>query len=699
MKRIAIYLFIIAALQACKTKQSDMDNTLSVKLPTDIKLSYSFRNINNKEKGYVPISDSMLKITTEHVEQNGNYYKVTYKICNKTQEDQTGVLRFNLEVAGKNPSFFLPGFIYGTNRADVKMHPKCRKFWPRLSLDVDTMPYANHFFVRSDRLSYPVSMVYVNKMFYGISGSPYRIKDGNKEQQWMPIKKGEFSGFNGFGCKLGKDTSSVSYTLGYENAPWLYIAGSNIKFQEFTEDNCISITAKGTKTFDVYVYAFKNEDERGQTEILKHQNKLFHQSPAKDATPKTAMQDLTKALFDDGFNKESKLYCTSVQLVNDTVKQGDFFSIAWTGGIQVATPMLMSAIRMNNEEYRNQALESIQNMVDNSLNPKSGLPFDAFYKGEWTTNGWWEHYIWIKCEGLRAHSSYLAGQALYYVLKAYEFEKTHKGVEHNDWLAFVKKVSDKIETTKNSEHEYPYRWSPETGEAIDYDAIGGVWCAATRAYLATLLNDSIILKQAEQSMDHYWNKFVKKMECYGTPHDIWMGTEEEGVLGFVKAAAILHRYTGEDKYLEYLRDGIDYEFTWKYCYNTPVQIPPLSKLNWSSSGASGTSIANPHIHPMGNIIADDIWYLYKKTGEEYYKQRLSDIVYWPLQSYNSYPKKFDHGKKGWMSERHCPHEGLLIEKYPDGSPASTWFIYHTWAAGCALESLSGDLWEDGFFEN
>ena len=46
-----------------------------------------------------------------------------------------------------------------------------------------------------------------------------------------------------------------------------------------------------------------------------------------------------------------------------------------------------------------------------------------------------------------------------------------------------------------------------------------------------------------------------------------------------------------------------------------------------------------------------------------------------------------------MSERFCHSEGLLSQKYPDGSPASTWFALMPWACGCILEGLAGDTWE------
>jgi hypothetical protein len=50
-----------------------------------------------------------------------------------------------------------------------------------------------------------------------------------------------------------------------------------------------------------------------------------------------------------------------------------------------------------------------------------------------------------------------------------------------------------------------------------------------------------------------------------------------------------------------------------------------------------------------------------------------------------------YGRLGVMSERYCPSDGLLEERYPDGTPSSTWFSYNGWGAAAALEGLISGL--------
>jgi len=106
-----------------------------------------------------------------------------------------------------------------------------------------------------------------------------------------------------------------------------------------------------------------------------------------------------------------------------------------------------------------------------------------------------------------------------------------------------------------------------------------------------------------------------------------------------------------------------------------------------------TSIANPHIHPMSSNIVDELLYFVENSQDKYVKDRMMDTIGWGCQTYNRYDKEYDHGKKGWMSERFCYCEGLVSEKYSDGSFASTWFCLMPWASGSIIDGLAGDYWD------
>ena len=182
--------------------------------------------------------------------------------------------------------------------------------------------------------------------------------------------------------------------------------------------------------------------------------------------------------------------------------------------------------------------------------------------------------------------------------------------------------------------------------------------------------------------------------CYGAPLDTDKAVDSEGVLAYLRAVRYLHTITGEKDLLRHMKDALDYEFTYKFCYNSPIKIPPLSTIGWSSCGGSITSTCNPHIHPMSSTVVDEMLYYVKQTGDAYVKSRMEDTVKWGCQTYNTYDGEYGYGEKGWMSERFCYSQGLVVEKYPDGSPASTWFALMPWASASVIEGLVGDYWKE-----
>ncbi|WP_438448445.1 hypothetical protein [Gorillibacterium sp. sgz5001074] len=563
------------------------------------------------------------------------------------------------------------------------------KEFPRLREGNAPRPSSPWWMVRSDRLSHPVALVYDNGRIYGLCASPYFIRRDGLKQQWKPgLEDSEFYQYGGYTCSLAKGT--VGYTLGYENAPWLFIKATLVKDRAPMEENCFELEAGESVAFSVEIYDYAAESELGVNEAIQQVYDTYHQSPRAAGDGRTAVSDLSKAISKYAWLPEERSYSGFVieDPVNGGFRYNKIFSLTWTNGLSVAVPVLMAAHRLEDECMREQALTFITNVVEHSLNPAAGLPYETYDNGRWSNHGWW-------FDGMHTpgHTSYLAGQAMYYILKAYEYEMKLKACIHEDWLAFATRVLEKLEGTKNSDHEYPYILSEKTGAGIEYDAFSGAWCMAAMAYRSWLTGDRTYLDGLSRSENHYYETYVRRMECYGAPLDADKAVDSEGILAYIKAVRYLHALTGDKRYLDHMKDAIGYEFSFKFCYNSPIKIPPLSKLGWSSCGGSVTSVANPHIHPMSSNIVDELLYYVEHTDDSYVRDRMTDTVRWGCQTYNRYDGEFDYGRIGWMSERFCHSEGLLTETYKDGSPASTWFALMPWASSCIIESLAGDYWD------
>lgn len=315
-------------------------------------------------------------------------------------------------------------------------------------------------------------------------------------------------------------------------------------------------------------------------------------------------------------------------------------------------------------------------------NPQSGFLYESIDDRKPTVRGWW--YNGMHSGG---HSSYLNGQAVYYILKAYSNEKKCRGVNHSDWLSFSKKIVEKMNSTLNADFEYPFAMSEKSGVGLEYDSMGGAWFLAATAMYELQSGDKTYINQLLKSEDYYFSNFVKKVECYGGPLDTDKAVDSEGVLSFIRASRILHELTGENYLLEHLRDALYYEFTFKLSYNTHIFVRPLSEIGWSSCGGSITSVANPHIHPMSSTVIDEMRYYLNFCDDKYVASRLEDTILWSMQTFNTKDKEYGYGKAGWMSERFCFCQGLLTEKYPNGELASTWFALMPWASSSLIEGL------------
>lgn len=648
-------------------------------------------NITARKKtgeDYLPVETVGIQAETRILSGDGtikNPFREEVRLKNPSDAKWKGVVHIELLFPKENPRFFLPGFMYGRNRGETPLN--AANEYPRLREGECMRPASPWWLVRSDRLSHPAAFACDNGRLYGLTAGPYMLEKNGNKYLWHPGDTGEFFQYSGFSCSLEK--GSIGYTLGYENAPWHFIQSHRVVERQKMNQNCLTLEAGEEILFTMNFYDYPINEEREIYEAIQTVYEEYHEPPRKGTDIRTTIRDISKAVYRDAWLPEDRCYSGFVYDMGDKgLRYNKIFSISWTNGLSVAVPMLEAAHRLGDEAMRNQAIECIENIVHHSLNPATGLPFETCGEDGWSNHGWW-------FDGMHTagHTSYLSGQSAYYLIKAYDYEIRLKNTRHPEWLAFAGGVLEKLEKTKNSDYEYPYIISEKTGAGLEYDAMAGAWCMAAMAYYIMMTQDTACLKELKASEKHYYDSFVKLAECYGGPLDTDKTIDSEGILAYIRGVRILHEITGEDQYLDHLRDALCYEFSFKFCYNSPIKIPPLGRIGWSSCGGSITSVANPHIHPMSSTVIDEILYYVRKRKDTYIESRLMDTVGWSCQTYNTYDKEYDYGRKGWMSERFCHCEGLLVQEYPDGSVAGTWFALMPWACGSILEGLSGEWWE------
>ena len=609
-------------------------------------------------------------------------WRCRVRVANEAGAPWAGVVRLELPVDPASPRFFLPGFMYGTNRGEAPLVADSQT--PRLRRSPTEFPASPWWLTRSDRLTHPVALAFAGGRVTGIAAPPYFVRNGRRRLAWTPGAQGDFDQYAGFGCDI--DRGALYYTLGYENAPWFFLDSHHFEPRAALDGNAFSLAAGEAVEFEAAVFDYPAADARAIDAALRRVYDRFHEPPREGLPAETAVADIAGAVARDAWLPRERAYAGFVFDWQHDHEVRRLPSISWTNGLSVAVPMLQAAHRLGRADMRAQAIACIDHIVNGSTNPKNGLPFTAEVDGVWGNRGWW-----YDRQGAPGHAGYLVGQALYYILKAWDLEK-RRGAAHPEWLDFVSRALAVTERSKNADGEYPYVFSEDTGAGLSYDGMSGAWCLAAAAYHAALTGDGSRLGAMLESEAHYHAAYIVPMTCYGGPLDIDRQVDSEGVLAYVRAARWLHALTGDAALLRRMGDALAYEFTFKFCYNSPIRVPPLSRVGWSSCGGSVTSVTNPHIHPMSSTIVDEMIDYVNATGDAYVRSRLADTLAWSRQVSNRFDGEYDYGRRGWMSERFCHCEGLLTEHYPDGTPASTWFALMPWACGCILEALAGDAW-------
>lgn len=629
------------------------------------------RRLEDTSVSYHDSQEAGIAFSHKVVEEDSVKSVLNITLKNTCESDFCGVIHVKVKTKNDNAKFFMPGYMY--NRNTASMPSSGRKAFPRIKAGGETMPESEFFMTRSDRLAEPVSLMYLNGTVLGISGNPMAACGGKDV-------------FCGFSCNINDSGyTSVGYTLGYENAPWLFVQTATVlEREQLSLKNTFIIKSGEAYSFNIAIYHYCGDDERAVYTAIEDTYWKYHEAPRKidGMGSRRALSLLSGAIRDYAWLSGERIYTGFVYDRPEGFAYNRIPSVTWTNGLAVATPMLMAANKLGDDIARNQSLTFIEDTVNNSLNPSSGFIYESVENGTPTVRGWW--YNGMHSGG---HSSYLNGQAVYYILKAYQDEKNVRSVTHDNWLSFAGKVVARMNQVLNTDYEYPFSMSETTGAGIEYDSMGSAWCLAATAMYELITGDRTYMDTLVKSEAHYYENFVKKVECYGGPLDTDKAVDSEGILSYIRATRILHEITLDNFYLNHLRDALYYEFTFKLGYNTRILIRPLSEIGWSSCGGSITSTANPHIHPMSSTVVDEMRYYLTKEEDRYIRSRMEDTIGWGLQTFNTYNKEYGYGLPGWMSERFCFCEGLVTEKYPDGEPASTWFALMPWASGSIIEGL------------
>jgi hypothetical protein len=359
--------------------------------------------------------------------------------------------------------------------------------------------------------------------------------------------------------------------------------------------------------------------------------------------------------------------------------------VGWSGGAVIGYPLLRAGVRLNDGVALRRGAIKLDRVAA-ATNPATGLLFDAHGFEEGKRLNWW----WSAPPIMDCHCAYTNASAVYYLLKAARFADGRgvAGVDSGAWRRAALGVLDAAIGLQMSDGSFGYTYRGDRPEILDPHGFAGAWFIPGLALAFAETRERRYLDAATRALTRY-HADVRALSCWGTPMDVDKFVDQEGNLGFLRGATLLHEVTGSAEFIGPAVDSAHYEYLWRYGFRARPQFRPLRDSPWNSCGGSITS-SGTSMHPMGVYVAQALRAVAAATSDAYHGERAEDGLDWAVNCVEVYPDHTGYGARGVLTERWCPSDGATLERYPDGTPASMWFSYNGWAAAAALEGLIED---------
>ncbi len=603
----------------------------------------------------------------------------------------------------------IPCNIYGDNHAEEVRNAHRMRIgeFPLLTREHPEAAFCSPCWeFRADRAAMPVSALCCKKGTAAVSVEPYSEEEGREDGTYL--KNGLFAAL----------PDSFGVTLGYTNDPVTFLNRSVPAAATGSRGRKASVTGR--------IYTLAGKGRPAIHDIVRREYEKRHVRPSFRKTFRQAAEAMLDAFCGLNYDPDTGEYtnrkCRPFK-EQELKPWRNVVEIGWTGGAILAYPLVMSRYLLGvpedskpmqelsedgkpmqvlpEEDKTPQALsvekklarvlsgEEMLDRIVGGYREESGFFLDLYAPvGEGLSgrlNGWWTYYGLCR----DCHCAYTQGSAVYYILKTILFLKK-KGVTYREtWLEGCRKVLDTVVSLQREDGAFGYTYSALEKKVLDWEGFAGCWFVPGLLYLARLTGECSYVEAARKAHEYYRN-FVYNLDCWGAPMDTWKAVDQEGNLSFLHGSRLLYEETGEARFLEDMKCSAGYEFLWRYGYPTRPEHPPV-KDGWNACGGSVTSVSNPHIHPMGVLADEDLLYLAEVTGDAYYRERALDSAAWMMQTLELYPDKTGYGRYGILSERWCPSDGLVTERYDNGEPYGSWFSYNLWAAANVFEAVLHNL--------
>ena len=324
----------------------------------------------------------------------------------------------------------------------------------------------------------------------------------------------------------------------------------------------------------------------------------------------------------------------------------------------------------NSKEYREKAINIINSFLKIKMDPpvSSGFNLDTGAPEIALPH---EKRIYLRSLGDGFKS--LAHTYLY---------EQKKGIEHDNWLKWMKSFADWLLTQQKKDGGFPRAWLPETGEIVEESSLSSYNAVPFLTLLYEITKEKKYLKSAIKAADVSWEYSQKRGKFIGGTIDNPNVLDKEAATISLEAYLILYKQTSNDKWLKRAKMAANFAETWVYIWNVPMPIDESNRvLQWkkgnSTIGLQLISTGHSLVDMYMSFDADEFAELFKLTGDDHYLE-VARILLHNTKSMTAIPNRiYDLRDIGWQQE----HWSL--------SPPRGFALHRGWLPWVSTSQLNG----------
>jgi len=369
-------------------------------------------------------------------------------------------------------------------------------------------------------------------------------------------------------------------------------------------------------------------------------------------------------------------------------------TLGFTGMSHSSLALFVGGTRLCNDVWR-EAGEKLLDNVARAMLEGPRFPFVSFSP----KNGWSSSY-WSTSS---AEPGYVILCALDNLIEAIQFDLA-RGRKHPHWENAAKRCCDAWLDAQSPEGACPLR-HPSMGEeylVADYDATNitvGVIASLVEAW--KLWGDIRYIASARRAAGFY-GALLDAGKLWGGPGDIEALVNSEVPMFYLRSFLRLALAEGAQPgaqtegraadCLRWAKDSAAWRLAFQYTHCWPLDFgSQLYRQGWAGLGSEGASAANIHSVCFGSINVPDYLLAAKLFGEEWWEERLRDLLSYATQQYGRFDN--DVGILGaglgmesfWTSESRWQRGNVLLLLTPPHDLG-----YMSWTTGWSAYGLLHD---------